>query len=95
MAMEEDAAWKLKYPEDVGTSGSVPSYMQFARLQEKHGFPIWTGGGGFGQKAYRTETLYRWLIKKPDLVHHVLRLSIDYHLRVIEYWINTFPPVYE
>jgi uroporphyrinogen decarboxylase len=38
------------------------------------------------------DTLCRWLIKKPHLVHRLLRLANDYHLKVIRYWVDTFPP---
>jgi uroporphyrinogen decarboxylase len=34
--------------------------------------------------------LCRWLIKKPELVHRLLRLSTDHILDLARYWIDTF-----
>lgn len=38
----------------------------------------------------RLEILARWMMKKPELVHHLLRLSLDIQDQVLEYWYNSF-----
>ena len=91
----EEAAWKIAAPENVKESGAVPLFMKFARLQEQQGLPVSlhcdppleTVRGICG-----LETLARWLIKKPDLVHRLLRIATDYQLAVLRYWVETFGP---
>jgi len=90
---EEDAR-KLKLP-DVKTAGSVQLFMQFARLQERLGLPI--SVQAFSpiegvRSICGPETLCRWLLKKPDLVHRLLRLITDYSLEFARYWVDTFAP---
>ncbi len=38
----------------------------------------------------RPEMLTRWIIKKPELVHRLLRLSQDILLKVMDHWYNLF-----
>jgi len=91
---EEDAQ-KLELPRDVKTAGSVPLYMQFAKLQERHGLPISLPGFSpieFVRGTCGLETLCRWLVRKPELVHRLLRLATDYSVEVVRYWADTFVP---
>ena len=91
----EEDAWKLKLPDDVQTAGPAPLYMKFARLQEKFDFPISVSCNSpleLVRSMCSLETLCRWLIRKPELVHHLLRLATDYELELVRYWVNTFTP---
>jgi uroporphyrinogen decarboxylase len=36
------------------------------------------------------ENLCRWMIKKPELVHRLIRLVTDHGLQVAKYWVDTF-----
>jgi uroporphyrinogen-III decarboxylase len=36
------------------------------------------------------ERLTKWLLKKPDIAHHVLRMSADWAIGVAEYFRDTF-----
>ena len=89
----EEDVWNLKVPDDIRTSGPIPRYIQFSELQEKFGFPISlpcdapleTVRGLCG-----VELLCRWLLKKPDVIHYLLRLAMDYQLAVVRYWVNRF-----
>ncbi|MFH1639005.1 MAG: uroporphyrinogen decarboxylase family protein [Chloroflexota bacterium] len=91
----EEDAWKLKVPNDLITAQPVPLYMQLARLQEKDGFPVsaWCNSPlDFVRGLCGTDTLCRWLIKKPDVVHHLLKLANDYSLKLMRHWVDTFVP---
>jgi uroporphyrinogen decarboxylase len=90
----EEDGWKLKVP-DVKTAGSLPSIMQFSRLQEKHGLPITFYCGGIlttvGQIT-GVERMCRWMIKKPELIHRLCRVATDFSTAMAEYWVDTFGP---
>ncbi|MDP2931835.1 MAG: uroporphyrinogen decarboxylase family protein [Chloroflexota bacterium] len=83
---------KLKLP-DVKTAGILPLMMEFCRLQEKAGRPIvpsfespfTTAGNICG-----VSTLCRWMLKRPELVHRLLRLATDHVLEMMRYWVETF-----
>lgn len=91
---EEDAQ-KLKLPDDIKTASPVPLYMQFSKLQEKHGLPIIILCNSPLDSIIAlcgADLMGRWLIKKPDLVHQLLRLTNDFKLAVVRYWTETFDP---
>ena len=80
-------------PPDVRTAGMLPLAMQFSHLQNKHGFsPSVVFGGPFtiAGNICQLDTLCRWLLRKPDVVHRLLRLATDHVLDIIKYWIDTF-----
>ncbi|MGD9143803.1 MAG: uroporphyrinogen decarboxylase family protein [Dehalococcoidia bacterium] len=83
---------KLRLP-DVKTDGMLPLAMQFSRVQEENGVsPSVVVGGPFtiAGNICAVETLCRWSIKKPELVHRLLRLATDHVLDVARCWIDTF-----
>jgi uroporphyrinogen decarboxylase len=82
----------LKLP-DVKKAGMLPLAMEFSQLQVKQGFtPSVVVGGPFtiSGNICVVETLCRWLIKKPELVHRLLRLATDHILDIGRYWVDTF-----
>jgi uroporphyrinogen decarboxylase len=93
----EEDAWNLKMP-NVKEAGFVPLKMAFAKLSARErldnepfnveGF----GGGCFGLAAniVGVESFLRWIIKKPDLAHHLLRLAADFKVALAQYWKDTF-----
>lgn len=90
----EDDIDKLVLP-DVKTAGMLPMAMQFARMQEQHGLPIilssaspFTCTGNIANLGKLT----RWTIKKPQLVHQLLRLATDHIVQVAQYWVRIFGP---
>lgn len=88
----EEDAWNLKLP-DVTRAGLLPRIMEFCKLAVKHDLPaVVTCGSPFTHAGNicGVERLCRWIIKKPDLVHHVLRLATDHILEVVKYWVDTF-----
>jgi uroporphyrinogen decarboxylase len=78
---------------DVKKAGMLPLAMEFSQLQLKHGFsPSVVVGGPFtiAGNICVVETLCRWLIKNPELVHRLLRLATDHILDISQYWIEMF-----
>jgi uroporphyrinogen decarboxylase len=91
VAKDQDVE-KMELP-DVKTAGMLPLAMQFSRLQIENGLsPSVVVGGPFtiAGNICVVDTLCRWLIKKPELVHRLLRLATDHVLDVARYWIDTF-----
>ncbi len=89
----EEDVWRLKVPE-VRTAGIVPLQTKFFKLssQERHDnepFNACCYAGGPFTKAGNLvgpEKFSKWLIKKPDTVHRVLRLMTDFMKDLVEYW---------
>ena len=82
----------LKLP-DVRVSGMLPLAMRFSKMQEQSTIPIvlscatpFTLAGNIAG----VDKLSRWTIKKPELVHKLLRLSTDHILQVIQHWVESF-----
>ena len=88
--LESDAdALALKLPRDVKMAGPIPLYLQFAKLQERHGLPIslFITSPIEGARSFcDADMLCRWLLKKPELAHRLLRLATDYSVEVVKYW---------
>jgi len=90
----EEDVWNLKLP-DVRTAGSLPIGIEFSKMQRRHGMPAMPPSAGpfnMAGNIVGAEKWCRWLIKKPDLCHHLLRLTVEHRIQVLEYWIETFGP---
>jgi uroporphyrinogen decarboxylase len=91
----EDDAWNLQVPEDITKVGTIPIALEFSRLQAAAGLnptiqigsPLTWAGSICGE-----ERLMKWMLKKPDLVHHVLRVITDFIIKKIEIWVKEFGP---
>ena len=89
---EEDDISKLELP-DVKRAGCIPLAMSFSRLQEKYGFPISVVLGGnftIAGNICDVSKLCRWMLKKPEVVHQLLRMASDHIVSVVRYWVDTF-----
>ena len=89
---EEADIARLTLP-DVRTAGCLPIAMEFSRLQERDGMPISVVMGGnftIAGNICAVEKLCRWMIKKPELAHRVLRLATDHILDIVGHWVATF-----
>ena len=88
----EDDVWNLKMP-NPKTDGGIPKAMDFAKIEEKNGIPI-----SFVARMPFTmasnicgfEQFARWMIKKPELCHRLLRMATDHIFNVLQYWVDTF-----
>jgi len=88
---EEDLG-RLHLP-DVTSAGSLPLAMQFSRLQQQHGTPITVIMGGnfsIAGNVCSPSTLCRWLLKRPEAAHRLLRIVSDHILQVVRLWTDTF-----
>jgi uroporphyrinogen decarboxylase len=91
----EQDAWDLRVPDDVATAGTVPVGLAFSRLQAELDMPCTVQVGSpftWAGSVCGEERLMVWLIKKPDLVHHVLRVITDFILRKAALWVAEFGP---
>ncbi len=73
--------------------GALPLAMEFSRLQEKHGMTVSIVLGGSFTVSVNIASegrLCRWMIRKPDLVHRILRLATDHLVEVLALWTETF-----
>jgi uroporphyrinogen decarboxylase len=85
---------KLKLP-DVRKAGMLPYFMRFSELQEQAGLPITFPCGSpftYAGNIPGVDMLCRWVIKEPELVHRLLRLTTDHILQVARHWVETFGP---
>ncbi len=90
----EDDVENLVLP-NVREAGMLPLAMQFSRMQEQFGLPIiFPCGSPFtcAGSIVDLSMLCRWIIKKPEVVHRLLRLATDHILEVARYWVDTFDP---
>ncbi len=93
---EEDVL-KLILP-DVSEAGYLPLLMKFNQLALKErpdneAFSISARVGGvFGVavQACSAEKFLKWIIRKPDIAHHMLRLATDHDLQIANHWKKTF-----
>jgi uroporphyrinogen decarboxylase len=92
-----DDVFNLKMP-DVKTAGTVLKRMEFCKMtvQEKNdnclfNVMLWQGGPftGIGNMA-SVETISKWMLKKPDAVHRLMRLATDYYIELAKYWKSVF-----
>ena len=89
----EDDAWKLAVPEDITVVGTIPVALEFSRLQYEAGMPVTVQVGSpltWAGSVCGEERLMLWIIKKPDLVHHVLGVITAFILKKAEHWMREF-----
>lgn len=89
----EEDAWALRVPDDILSAGTMPVAWEFSRLQYESGLPVTVQVGSpltWAGSVCGEERLMLWLIKKPELVHHVLRVITDFILKKADLWIRAF-----
>jgi uroporphyrinogen decarboxylase len=83
----------LKVP-DVETAGCYPIHIEFSKIQKKLGMPITVSGIAPFTAAgniCEVDNLCRWIIKKPDVAHKLIGKTLEFHKKVIDYFVNKFP----
>ena len=83
---------KLGEP-DPKTAGCLPTSMAFSRLQSAHGKPVsivCAGNFTMAGNIAPVDKLCRWMLKKPELVHRIMRRVTDHIVKVVRYWCDTF-----
>lgn len=82
----------LKVP-PVETAGYLPNEIEFLKLAAANGLPIFVKLGTPFTSAGSVvgETLMlRWMIKRPELVHKVLRKVTDFFINIAHYFVNEY-----
>ena len=80
-----EEAMKLTMP-DIKTAGVIPRMMEFCKLSSQERLdnepfnvnPLVRGPFTTAGTICSPERLTKWLLKKPDIAHHVLRMSADW-----------------
>lgn len=89
----EEDVYNLKLP-NVESAGSLPNSFELCKIEEKvDGLPISpTVHSVFTVAANLVgiETICRWLIRKPDLVKHLVEISAQHAIDVAKYWVDNF-----
>jgi uroporphyrinogen decarboxylase len=78
---------------DVKTTGMNPLNMDFCRLQEKAGLVRTMSIGAplmYASNVCGLERMSKWMIKKKESAHHLLRLVTDYCISLAQHWVDTF-----
>jgi uroporphyrinogen decarboxylase len=89
--------WNLKTP-DVPTAGIVPIVTEFMELAGKEQldnepykfFCFMTGPFNTAGMIAGPDMLCKWVIKKPDVAHHLIRLATDHMKDLADYWADKF-----
>jgi uroporphyrinogen decarboxylase len=92
-----EEAMNLKMP-DILNSGTVPLRLELCRLSSKDQFDnepfntmMWAGGPFTNAACIMgIERMSKWMLKKPAVAHHVLRMATDYYLQMANYWKELF-----
>jgi uroporphyrinogen decarboxylase len=82
----------LKMP-DPHNAGRIPKVMRFSRLQMEHGLPVFFfSRSPFAMAATMCslEQFCKWMMKKPELCHRLMRFAIEHIFAVLGYWVETF-----
>lgn len=77
----------------VADNSYVRMMMEFSRLADRQGLPVVPHAGTpltQTENLCGPQLLLTWMIKKPELVHRMLRMVTDYMLDVVRYFMETF-----
>jgi uroporphyrinogen decarboxylase len=88
----EEDAWKLELP-DLKTSGSIPLTFEFFKLCKRYHMPILAPCGSpftWAANLCGVEKFCRWMMKKPEVAHKLLRVVTDHLVQVAQYWVDNF-----
>jgi uroporphyrinogen decarboxylase len=90
---EKDVEEILKVRPDFEKSGCNPISLEFGRMQASFGMPVTClTGGAFTMvgNLCGVDNLSRWMIRRPELVHKMLRHMVDYLVDLVKFWGDTF-----
>jgi uroporphyrinogen decarboxylase len=94
-ASSPEKAEALTPPADIAGQGSVPILRRFAEINQEHDQPVmlWATAPVEGAASLcGADNFCRWLIRKPDLIHRLMRLCTDYIKEVVRYFTERFDP---
>jgi uroporphyrinogen decarboxylase len=88
-----EEAEALEVPE-VENAGCYPIMIEFAKIQHQMGMPIMVFEGlpfNTAGNICEVDMLCRWMIKKPDTAHTLLRKSTEFAKKVTDYFMDHYP----
>jgi uroporphyrinogen decarboxylase len=94
---DENDVWQLKLP-DLKSLSSVRKGLAFCdisareKLNNEYFNVVFSCSGPFtaAGEMCGLERLTRWLVRKPEVVHHLLRLVMDHTLHAARLWLDTY-----
>lgn len=92
-ATTPEAVDALEIPE-VETAGAYPIAIAFAKIQQQFGMPIMVMPFGTLTPAGNivdVDNLCQWMIKRPEVVHKLLRKCTDFGKKTVDYFVDNFP----
>jgi uroporphyrinogen decarboxylase len=93
----EEDAWNLKKP-DVLTSPAVLMRKEFYELSSRERLDnepfnviAWAGGPFSNTSSIcGVEKMNKWMIRKPEVAHHLLKKTVEYFIELTQYWKDMF-----
>jgi len=91
----EEDAWNLKKP-DVRTVDSLERVaMDVAKIAEEHKYetfkwPLVQDAWTCATMLTGVDVMLKWAKKKPDLAHHLLKMTNSFIIDKIQWWADTF-----
>ncbi len=89
----EDDVYSLQVPEDITKVDALAIALGLARRQAERGLRVSMAIPGpleLAGQLLGTDRLMTWLLKKPELVHHVLEKALAFDIRVAEHYVKEF-----
>ena len=83
---------ELQMP-DPQCAGGIPLAFQFSQHQIDHGLPaVFNTRTPFcvASNICGTQQFLKWMLKKPQLCEHLLRMATEHILNVLQYWVDSF-----
>jgi len=94
-APTEEAAWKVERP-DVRSAGILPIAIEASKVlaasSEDYLMLLTVGAWDVACSITGPEQISRWVIRKPELAHRLLRVATDFLVDMAQYWVDTFGP---
>jgi uroporphyrinogen decarboxylase len=91
----EKDVYELVVP-DVKNAGMVPAMMTVGRMQAERPNSLIEvmvmGPWGLASNVCGSQTLLRWSIKRPELVHELQRKTLQFSVGLLRYFVATFGP---
>jgi uroporphyrinogen decarboxylase len=90
----EDDVYNMKVPDNLDKVGMIPRALEATAYMLKFDgitkMPLALGPLDLAGAVIGTEKVSRWLIRKPEVVHHALKVLNDFQIAVAKLFADTF-----
>ena len=90
---EEDVE-SFRIPDDIANAGLVPMMLETGKLEATRGAPLIMaqimGPWAVAVNCAGLETICRWVIRKPEIVHKLEQKTLAFSISLLKLWVNTF-----